>query len=218
MPPERGIFLPETRRFGSAICAFTSEVFYENRLTPTREIDLEHQRLAGGPIDGAGLFLVPVEHEGNRSASDEEVAAVASLVERLLARGSEWINSAGVSAPLEPAHILVITPYNAQLARLAERLPDGVEVGTVDKFQGREAPVVIYSMATSSPELAPRGMEFLYSLNRLNVATSRAQCAAIVVASPRLFEAECRTPGQMRLASGLCRLREMAREITSREA
>jgi len=210
MPPERGIFLPETRRFGSKICAFTSEVFYEGKLVPSRALDLERQALVAGPIDGAGLFLVEVAHDGNRSASDEEVEVVARLVERLLARGSKWVDAAGNTAQLEPAHILVITPYNAQLARLAERLPERVEVGTVDKFQGRQAPVVIYSMATSSPELAPRGMEFLYSLNRLNVATSRAQCAAIVVASPRLFEPECKSPAQMKLASALCRFREMA--------
>jgi len=210
MPPERGIFLPETRRFGSKICAFTSEVFYEGKLAPSRALDLERQALVGGPIDGAGLFLVEIAHEGNRSASDEEVEVVARLVERLLARGSKWIDAAGNAAQLEPAHILVITPYNAQLARLAERLPERVEVGTVDKFQGRQAPVVIYSMATSIPELAPRGMEFLYNLNRLNVATSRAQCAAIVVASSRLFEPECKSPEQMKLASALCRLREMA--------
>ena len=97
---------------------------------------------------------------------------------------------------------------------IAERLPASIEVGTVDKFQGREAPVVLYSMATSSPELAPRGMEFLYSLNRLNVATSRAQCAAIVIASPRLFEPDCRSPRQMQLANALCRLREMATTIS----
>jgi uncharacterized protein len=210
MPPERGIFLPETRRFGSKICAFTSEVFYEGKLVPSPALDLERQALAGGPIDGAGLFLVEVTHEGNRSASDEEVEVVARLAEHLLARGSKWIDAGGKTAQLESAHILVITPYNAQLARLADRLPERVEVGTVDKFQGRQAPVVIYSMATSSPELAPRGMEFLYSLNRLNVATSRAQCAAIVVASPRLFEPECRSPEQMKLASALCRFREMA--------
>jgi uncharacterized protein len=94
---------------------------------------------------------------------------------------------------------------------LAEELKaTGVRVGTVDKFQGQEAPVVIYSMATSRPEDAPRGMEFLYNLNRLNVATSRARCAAILVASPRLFEPECRTPRQMQLANALCRYRERA--------
>jgi uncharacterized protein len=215
MPVERGLFLPEARRFGSKICDFTSEVFYESKLRPlaaTREPDqdLERQALVGGPIEGAGLFVVEVDHDGNRNASDEEVQAVARIVDRLLARGSKWIDSGGVAAQLAPDDILVITPYNAQLSRLSERLPAGVEVGTVDKFQGRQAPVVLYSMATSSPELAPRGMEFLYSLNRLNVATSRAQCAAIVVASPRLFVPECKSPRQMQLASALCRLREMA--------
>jgi predicted RecB family nuclease len=211
MPEDRGLFLPKTRRFGSEICAFTSELFYEGKLAPAGGIGLEAQRLFGGPIDGAGLFVVDVEHDGNRNASDEEVEAVANLVERLLAPGSQWLAKSGVSARVTPADILVVAPYNAQVSRLAERLDAaGVEVGTVDKFQGREAPVVLYSMATSRPELAPRGMEFLYSLNRLNVATSRAQCAAIVVASPHLFEPECMSPRQMQLASALCRLREMA--------
>ena len=107
--------------------------------------------------------------------------------------------------------VLVVAPYNAQVSRLAERLAaTGVRAGTVDKFQGQQAPVVIYSMATSRPEDAPRGMEFLYSLNRLNVVTSRAKCLAILVASPLLFEAECRSPRQMKLANALCRYRELA--------
>ena len=111
--------------------------------------------------------------------------------------------------------ILVVSPYNAQVSRLVEGLEfTGVRVGTVDKFQGQEAPVVIYSMATSRPEDAPRGMEFLYSLNRLNVATSRARCAAILVASPLLFEPECRTPRQMKLANALCRYRELAQAVS----
>ncbi len=99
--------------------------------------------------------------------------------------------------------------YNAQVSDLAEGLRNA-RVGTVDKFQGQQAPVVIYSMASSSPEDAPRGMEFLYSLNRLNVATSRAQAIVIVVASPRLLEPECRTPRQMQLANALCRYYELA--------
>src|SRR6266850_3505597 len=112
---------------------------------------------------------------------------------------------------MTPTDVLVVAPYNAQVALLGERLaPKGIRVGTVDKFQGQQAPVVIYSMATSTPEDAPRGMEFLYSLNRLNVATSRAQCACILVASPRLFAPECKTPRQMRLANALCRYVEMA--------
>jgi uncharacterized protein len=106
--------------------------------------------------------------------------------------------------------ILVVSPYNTQVNRLVEALPAGARVGTVDKFQGQQAPVVIYSMATSHPEDAPRGMDFLYSANRLNVATSRAQCTVILVASPHLFKPECRTVKQMKLANGLCRFREMA--------
>ena len=104
----------------------------------------------------------------------------------------------------------MVSPYNVQVSRLSEAVPKGVRCGTVDKFQGQEAPVVIYSTATSTPEDAPRGMEFLYSLNRLNVATSRAMCAAVIVASPRLFEPECKTPRQMQLANALCRFRELA--------
>jgi superfamily I DNA and/or RNA helicase len=116
---------------------------------------------------------------------------------------------ARAEAPVGLEEILIIAPYNAQVFELQERIP-GARIGTVDKFQGREAPIVIYSMATSSHSDAPRGMEFLYSANRLNVATSRAKCIAIVVASPRLFEAECRTPRQMQLANAFCRYLEMA--------
>jgi uncharacterized protein len=152
-----------------------------------------------------------VEHEGNRNSSPEEVAVVVDLVRRLTAPGVRWVDERGTEAQMTGAHIKVVAPYNAQVSRLSDTLaPLGVAVGTVDKFQGQEAPVVIYSMATSRPEDAPRGMEFLYSLNRLNVATSRARCAAILVASPRLFEPECRTPRQMKLANALCRYREMA--------
>jgi uncharacterized protein len=205
------MFLAETWRFGEAICNFTSEVFYEGKLRPTSAKDLNRQQLTGGPITGAGLFVVDVGHDGNKNGSDEEVAAVERLVEQLLAPGSLWIDDHGTPHQMTVRDILIVSPYNVQVSRLQERLAArGIEAGTVDKFQGRQAPVAIYSMATSRPEDAPRGMEFLYSLNRLNVATSRAKCAAIVVASPRLMEPECRKPEQMRLANALCRFREMA--------
>jgi uncharacterized protein len=100
--------------------------------------------------------------------------------------------------------ILVVSPFNAQVGRLVDRLPPGARVGTVDKFQGQAAPVVIYSMATSRPEDASRGMEFLYSLNRLNVATSRARALAIVVASPALLDVVPGSPDQLRMANALC--------------
>ena len=115
--------------------------------------------------------------------------------------------------PLRLDDILIVAPYNAQVSDLANRLPRNARVGTVDKFQGQQAPVVIYSLTTSSPEDAPRGMEFLYSLNRLNVATSRAQAVVIVVGSPRLLEPECRSPRQMQLANALCRYAEIAQVV-----
>jgi superfamily I DNA and/or RNA helicase len=208
--PERGIFLPVTWRLAPSICSFTSELFYESRLTP--KVGLERQCLIGtGLFDGSGLWVLDVDHDGNRTSSIEEVDVVADLVARLTAAGAKWVDEDGDAEQLTVDDILVVSPYNAQVSRLAERLECiGVRVGTVDKFQGQEAPVVIYSMATSRPEDAPRGMEFLYSHNRLNVASSRARCAAILVASPRLFEPECRTPRQMKLANALCRYREFA--------
>ena len=141
--------------------------------------------LAG--VDGlpsAGLAFVGVEHDGNKNCVVEEVDVVARLVQRLTAPHSSWCNARRKrSADRRLGDILIVAPYNAQVTRLTDRLAStGARVGTVDKFQGQEAPVVIYSMATSRPEDAPRGMEFLYSLNRLNVATSRARCLAILVA------------------------------------
>ena len=134
----------------------------------------------------------------------------------MTAQGSHWIDEDGVAQQMTGDQILGVAPYNAQVSRLADRLKDsGVRVGTVDKFQGQQAPVVIYSMATSRPEDAPRGLDFLYSLHRLNVATSRAQCAVILVASPQLFVADCSTPRQMKLANALCRYREIARDLRS---
>jgi uncharacterized protein len=176
---------------------------------------LERQALQNaGDLSGAGLRFVDVDHDGNRNHSPEEVQVVARLVESLTSGGVTWIDEKGVSRSIDLTQILIVAPYNTHVNRLIERLPEGARVGTVDKFQGQEAPVVIYSMATSRPEDAPRGLEFLYSPNRLNVATSRARCAAILVASPHLYQPECRTVRQIKLANGLCRFREMAKPLT----
>ena len=213
IPDDHGLFLPETWRLHPKICEFTSELFYDDRLESRP--DLVKQALAGtSSMDGAGLWFVPVEHDGNQSSSGEEAQRVAELYERLLAAGVSWTDREGKQRPLASDDVMIIVPYNAHLSKIGERLPNA-RIGTVDRFQGQEAPVVIYSMATSSPEDAPRGMEFLFSLNRLNVATSRARCVSILVASPRLFEPECRTPRQMRLANGLCRYRELAYTLQS---
>lgn len=210
IPAGRGIFLPETWRMHPTITEFTSELFYEGRLTP--RTGLERQELHGTDgFDGAGLWHIAVEHDGNQNSSAEEVLAVEQVIERLLTAGATWTDVDGAEHPLGPADVLVVAPYNAHVSLLEECLAGrGIRVGTVDRFQGQEAPVVIYSTATSRPEDAPRGMEFLYSLNRLNVATSRARCACILVANPRLLEPECHSPQQMKLANALCRFAELA--------
>lgn len=209
--PEMGLLLPESWRLHPEVCNFTSELFYESKL---RSHPLaQNRKIEGHPwVKEAGLWYVPVEHEGNRNSSAEEVEAVGRIVESLLRPEVRWFYSAGNSRRMSEDDILVVAPYNAQVADLSARLPR-IKVGTVDKFQGQEAAVVIYSLTTSSPEDAPRGMEFLYSLNRLNVATSRAKAAVILVGSPLLFEPECRTPRQMQLANALCRYRELATEV-----
>ena len=199
LPDDRGLFLAETWRLAPRVCGFTSELFYEGRLAP--KPGLERQRIDGSedPV-GAGLWFLPVEHVGNQNCSFEEARAVGDLVRRLASGTYSWTDERGVARPLGYDDVLIVAPYNAQVSAIQERLPEA-RVGTVDRFQGQEAPVVIYSMATSSPEDAPRGMEFLYSLNRLNAATSRARCAVVLVASPKLFEPDCQTVRQMQLAN-----------------
>ncbi len=208
MPNHLGLFLDGSWRLHPAISAYTSEVFYEGRLHshPGRS----RLALAGAPpLSDAGIRFVPVPHIGQSSESPEEAAEVSELLRSLFEASPTYTDASGASRRLTEADVLIITPYNAQVRALRDTLPD-FRIGTVDKFQGQEAPISIYSMATSSLEEAPHGMEFLYSLNRLNVATSRAQCVALIVASPKLLRVRCRTPRQMRLANALARLMEMA--------
>ena len=208
----QGLFLEETWRLHPDICGFTSEVFYEGKLSSRP--GLEGQRVvSAGPVAGTGLRFLPVFHHGNHNSSEEEADQVASLVRSLVDEKSSWVDQQGLENPVTLEDILIIAPYNAQVFKIQERLPRA-RVGTVDKFQGQEAPVVIYSMATSTPVDAPHGMEFLYGLNRLNVATSRARCVCVLVGSPELFAPECQTPRQMQLANAFCRYRELAAEIS----
>jgi predicted RecB family nuclease len=215
LPADRGIFLPVTRRLHPAVCAFISESFYDGRLTP---IDgLEQQSIeARGHAGGVGLRFIPVPHRGNTNQSPEEAAAVVALLDELgLTRDAvsslaSYVDNRGSRRPLTREDVLVVTPYNAQLGTLTRALPTGIRIGTVDRFQGKQAPLVIYSMATSTAAEAPRGLEFLYSRNRLNVAVSRAMAVAVILASPDLVRVACRTPRQMTLVNGLCRFVELS--------
>ena len=206
MPAGAGLLLDQTYRMHPDLCRYTSEVFYDGKL---HGVDgLGRQEILGdGPFCGSGLRVVAVPHEGNTNASPEEAGEVARLAELLA--GRSWRDRDGAERPVGGDGILIVTPYNAQIRAIQEALAarglTGFRVGTVDKFQGREAPAVIYSMATSSADEAPRGLEFLYDRHRLNVATSRARALAIIVASPDLVRVSCRTPYQMTLANALCR-------------
>jgi predicted RecB family nuclease len=211
LPPHKGLFLDETWRLHPDICAFTSEAFYAGKLRSKEGREKQIIR-SSGPVSGSGLRYLAVEHTGNQTCSPEEAVAVAELVKRMLGSQSTWVDDTGSEHPLGLNDILIIAPYNAQVFEIHKHLL-GARVGTVDKFQGQEAAVAIYSTATSSYADAPRGMEFLYSLNRLNVATSRARCVSILVSSPEIFEAECRSPRQMQLANAFCRYLEMAERL-----
>jgi uncharacterized protein len=209
--PDQGLFLEETWRLHPDICEFTSEVFYEAKLHSRRGLEMQVLEPAAG-LGASGLRYLAIEHRGNQNSSPEEAAAVTELVERVLKSAANWTDLKLGTKRITPKDVLVITPYNAQVFEIQKRLP-GTLVGTVDKFQGQEAAIAIYSLATSSHAEAPRGMEFLYSLNRLNVATSRAKCVSVLVAAPRVFEFECRTPRQMKLANAFCRFQELAAEL-----
>jgi predicted RecB family nuclease len=208
IPPERGVFLDRSYRMHPDLTAFVSELAYEGRLEPAP--GRERVAVLGeGPLSGSGLRVHQVRHEmtaADRSRQEAEV--VARLWQSV--QGLRWRNHLGEEARIGPEQVLVVAPYNAQVALIKAALPGGARVGTVDKFQGQEAPVVLYSMTSTSADDAPRGVSFLYDLNRLNVAVSRAQALAVVVLSPLLLDAPVRTPEQLRRVNALCRLVESA--------
>lgn len=211
MPEARGLFIDRTRRMHDRITSFVSDAFYLGKLGVDPDLHLDRQEILGpGEPAGSGVRVFDVNHAGNDSDSPEEAKVVAELVEGLI--GRLWVDNEGVERPMTADDVMIVTPYNAQIREVRNALEranlHGVPVGTVDRFQGGEAAIVIYTTATSSADLAPRGMEFLYQLNRLNVAVSRARAMAIVVMNPELIRVDCKTPRQMQLANALCLLRE----------
>jgi len=203
--PERGVFLAKTFRMHPDVCSFISQAVYDGRLESDQSAHGQRIVLSLGAhsaLAPTGLRYVPVEHDGCAQSSPEEVAVIVSLVESLLHQHYLGKNAETRSMTLDD--ILVVAPYNVQVNELRRALPEGARVGTVDKFQGQEAQVVIMSMTTSNGDYVPRDLEFLFSKNRLNVALSRAKSLAILVASPDLMSIHCRTPEQMALVNTLC--------------
>ncbi len=189
IPPKRGILLNISYRLHPALCEFVSEAVYDGRLTSA---DCASERMlilndeTHPTLKPAGISFCIVRHQGCTQSSLEEAKAVTVLVRSLLKQ--RFRDEKGAIRPLLLEDILIVSPFNMQVNALRQSLPNGARVGTVDKFQGQEAPVLIVSMATSHGDDAPRGTEFLFSRNRFNVAISRAQCLAIVVQSPRLLD------------------------------
>jgi uncharacterized protein len=201
IPPERGVFLSETRRMHPDVCAFISEEIYEGRLT-------SHESCVKQSTEyGTGLRWLRADHSGRVTESEEEAALVHDEVRRLI--GSDWTDQDGATRPLTVDDVLVVAPYNDQVAMVRARLDDdpltrGVAVGTVDKFQGREAAVVFFTMTTSTAADISRSGEFLFSRNRFNVAVSRARCLAYLVCTEDLLNSRGRTLEEMRLLSTIC--------------
>ena len=191
LPEERGYFLDRSYRMHPAVCAAVSALSYEGRLHSHTECT------AARHLDGyqPGVHVLSVDHHDNSIESPEEADAIAAEIKQLL--GSTWTDEHG-ARPLAACDVLVLAPYNAQVALVRQRLASagigGVRVGTVDKFQGGQAPVVFISMTASSVDVVPRGISFLLNRNRLNVAISRAQYAAVIVRSEMLTEYLPATP------------------------
>ena len=185
LPAERGYFLDRTHRMHPAVCAPVSALAYEGRLQSYAELTAA-RHLDGYP---PGVHVLRVRHEGNSTESPEEADAIVAQI--MLLVGSAWTDEHG-TRPLAAADVLVLAPYNAQVVLLRQRLAAAglgdVRVGTVDKFQGAQAPVVFISMTASSVEDIPRGIPFLLNRNRLNVAISRAQYAAVIVRAEALTD------------------------------
>lgn len=213
VPRDRGLFLEESWRMHPDVCGFVSDVVYDSRLRSAATCAAQAVTFDG--VAETGLRFLAVEHEGNSQSSDEEAERIAAEIARML-RGT-FTNADGATSPLTQHDFLVVAAYNAQVRHISGALANAglrdVQVGTVDKFQGRQAPIVFFSMATSSGAELPRDIEFLFSRNRLNVAISRARCLAILVASPRLIDVDCKTPQQMRLVNALCRFLELAKRM-----
>lgn len=217
VPPERGVFLAETRRMHPDLCGFVSAAVYEGRLRSAAGTEVQALLVDGAAdleaIASTGLRFVDVESVGCTQRSRPEAERLDYTYRELL--GQRWRDKDGREWTIGTDDILVVSPYNMQVELLKRTLPAGARVGTVDKFQGQEAPVVLVSMATSSGDDLPRNIDFLYSRNRLNVAISRARCLAVIYANPRLLEVPCRTIEQMELVNGLCWARNFSEQQRS---
>lgn len=205
VPPDTGIFLGTTYRMHPSICQFISDAVYDSRLQSAQQTVnqvISVPNTAHPLIKSHGIVYAPIEHMDCAQTSDQEAQLIQALITELLK--TTYFDNKGAEHPITLSDILVITPYNAQVQNLLRHCPAGTRVGTVDKFQGQEAPVVLFSMVTSSSDDLPRDIGFLFSKNRLNVAISRAKSLVVFIANPRLMSVQCNNPEEMALVNTLC--------------
>ncbi len=202
--PSKGIFLEKTRRLNSEICSFISDAFYDNRLSPLPENDNRKILFKNpiGNIESQGIHTIYADHVGCSQKSVEEGKIIKKLFNDLIAQKVREIDDTERKINIDD--ILIVTPFNVQVNYLQSILPEGARVGTIDKFQGQEALIVLISMVSSSAEDMPRNIDFLFSKNRLNVALSRAQCLAIMILNPNLFEVPCGQIKDMKSVNNFC--------------
>ncbi|MBX3282848.1 MAG: TM0106 family RecB-like putative nuclease [Acidobacteria bacterium] len=208
LPDGHGLFLPVSRRMHPDVCEFISESIYEGRLEAAEGCEVQRIALSKEPnaliTKEHGIVFSPVEHDGDTQYSDDEVSRVVAIYEELL--GKEYTDRDGKTRKLELKDFLFITPYNAQVVRLSAALSNEARIGSVDRLQGQQAPVCILSLCSSVGEYGSRGLAFILDLNRINVAISRAQCLAVVVADPRIAQDSAGSVTEMRLLNLFCKL------------
>ena len=205
IPPEKGIFLNETRRLNKNICEFISSSFYESRLKPHPVTNERHVKLKLDKIKDEGINFIPMSHENNTQKSIEESDCIKNLMGKII--GKKCKDKAdSKERNLELNDILVVAPFNMQVNNLTRNLPENSKVGTIDKFQGQEAKIVFISMTASDPENIPRHKGFLFSRNRLNVGVSRAECVTFILFNPNLLNTSCQKIEEMRLINNFCKL------------
>ena len=202
---EYGLLLDTSYRMHDDICGFVSEMFYDGKLMYD-QANSNHEILNNDTFSGSGMRFVPAEHEGNKSQSNEEVEKIMNILEKILDGKTQFRDKHGNLHKVEQEDIKIISPYNAQrnaLERTVHSAYPDIQIGTVDKFQGQEAPIVIFSTAASTPDEAPKGLGFLFNEHRLNVAISRAKAMFVLVSSPALFGIQAKKPAQIVLANRL---------------
>lgn len=207
VPSDYGLFLGETRRMHPTICGFISDSIYESRLSAHSSCDQQVIDIAPQAVHVTkpnGISFIGIAHDGNIQRSDEEVERVKAVYEEL--RGRNFTDRNGTVRPLGLEDFLFVAPYNAQVRALQQALPKGARIGSVDKFQGQQAPVCILSLCSSVGEYGSRGLKFILNRNRMNVAISRAQCLAVVVADERIAGAIAGSIAEMRLLNLFCKL------------